>query len=104
MADTNRLVLHTVHDDDGATELYFSRSNDDHVYNEGILQFRREGGVTFKACDGGEREVHYNVTILKSRTVITVGEDQPTMAEIDEGGWDVVFDSADLKWSDERNA
>lgn len=101
---TDRLILHTVHDDNGSTELYYGRRDDDGLDfleggHDGSLLFHEDGSITFKAWT--DREIPFVVTIHRNRIVVTRGEDQLSMTAIDNNERDalmgVEFDSDDLQ-------
>lgn len=102
--NNDRLILHTVHTDEGATELYFGRTNDDHPGPSDLntVQFGKDGSLIFKAHTN--EEVGYVVTICANRTVVLLSPDMLSMEEIDNDAWNaqecIVFDSTDLKYEE----
>lgn len=98
--DNDRLVLHTVHTDDGATELYFGRASDDMLVTwDGSFLFHHQGddqGVTYKLWTP-DADVPLVVHIEGGRVRVTVSEDQPPFYEGERAG-PVLFDSNTVKW------
>lgn len=100
--DNNRLVLHTVHTDDGATELYFGRASDDmQVGWEGSFLFHHQGddqGVTYKFwADAGDEDAPMVLHVEGRRVRVTLTEDQPPAYDEDEV---VLFDSDKFRYPD----
>lgn len=88
----DRLILHTVHTDDGATEVYFGRSSDDfNGDHEGSFLFHPEGGVTYKLWTNDD--VPIVVHIEGNRVRVAVTEDQPPFYDRSP----TIFDSNDAK-------
>lgn len=102
---SDRLIIHTVHTDDGATELYFGRTEDDHPGPGQLntVQFGKDGSLVFKAWTDNEQP--YVTTICDNRTVVCHTENMLTMEEINAGQYGapeiIVFDSAEIKGWDE---
>jgi hypothetical protein len=93
----DRLVLHTVHTDEGATELYFGRASDDTELDwEGTVLFHREGGFTYKLWTPNE-DVPLVVHVQGSRVRVSCSEDQPPSYERDTPAM-VLFDSDTVTW------
>lgn len=97
--DNNRLVLHTVHEDNGATEVYWARANDDFLIDvEGSFQFFKDGTASWKCWT--DAEVPVVVAIQANRVVVRVSEDVVGMTEInqrEEHRKEIVYDSANEK-------
>lgn len=94
----DRLVLHTVHTDDGATELYFARANDDTELDwSGTILFQREGGFTYKLWTPDE-DVPLVVHVEGARVRVVVSEDQPPFYGEDGRAGVILLDSDEVKW------
>lgn len=90
--DNDRYVLHTIHTDEGALEVYWARSRDDMLIDEyeGSLLFHDDGSITHKCWTDSDIPI---VTHMKgNRIVIGVTEDQP----FDREGDEVIFDTEHL--------
>lgn len=88
----DRLILHTVHTDDGATEVYWSRASDDHPEEregyEGSILLHDDGSFTFKCWSGAAGdEFPFVAHVMGNRIVVAQGEDQPPSED------EYVFDS-----------
>lgn len=95
MANTDRHILHTIHTDDGALEIYWTRAQDDFPefqpdfkgFNSILLH--NDGAITWKGWT--DREIPISVTIIENRVVIAASEDAHVL-----DGSEIVFDSATL--------
>lgn len=79
MLTPDRLILHTVHTDEGATEVYFGRAADDHeVAWTGSLLFHASegGGFTFKLWNQNDVPIVLHVDDT-ARIRVSATEDQP---------------------------
>lgn len=76
----DRLITHTVHTDDGETELYWGRAQDDMVLTyEGSFLFHKDGSVTWKCWSNYGEPV---VALIKGNKIIVANtEDQPPSRE-----------------------
>lgn len=104
--DNDRTVLHTVHTDEGATELYFGRADDDMAVDwEGSFLFQRpsdnwpdDTGVTYKFWTDGDAEGDDAPMVLHiqgNRVRVTLTEDQPPRYD---GEAVVLFDSDKFRY------
>jgi hypothetical protein len=95
----DRHILHTIHTDDGALEIYWTRADDDFPellpgfegYNSLLLH--QDGAVTWKGWT--DAEVPVVVTIRANHVTVAISEDQPA-----DDAQTVVFDSAKLTTDD----
>src|SRR4051794_30490091 len=88
----DRLILHTVHTDDGATEIYFGRTYDDQIITyEGSILFHADGSFTYKLWTTHDEPVV--VSVKGNRVVIINGEDQAPQGEL---APEALFDSERL--------
>lgn len=95
MANTNRNILHTIHTDEGALEIYWTRAEDDFPeilpnfegFNSVLLH--NDGAMTWKGWT--DNEIPISVTIIRNRVVVAVSEDAHVLQ-----GDEIVFDSAQL--------
>lgn len=75
----DRLILHTVHTDDGATELYFGRAADDFPAGwSGSILFHSDGSFTYKMFRDDEEP--FVLSVNGNRIVVANGEDQDAQA------------------------
>lgn len=94
--DMDRLVLHTIHTDDGNTELYFGRAYDDWIVTpEGSLLFHRDGGFTYKMTT--DDDVPVVIHVEANRVRVSEAEDQPPFYADEQRGALVLFDSNDAR-------
>jgi hypothetical protein len=97
--DNDRIVLHTIHTDEGATEVYWARAADDFLLDiEGSFLFHKDGTVTWKGWT--DQEIPMVVAIKANRVVVMEGEDQVSLTEIEADSdyrGAIKFDSALLK-------
>lgn len=91
--DADRTIFHTVHTDDGHTEIYWGRANDDFAFDiEGSLLFHHDGSFTWKATTN--EDVPIVVTIGGNRVIVSADEDQfPLTDRLGEDEKYVAFDS-----------